>query len=367
MKARDWFRFKNVAEDPTVAEIHVIDIIGDWIDELINEFWGMKATLTAKAFIDQLSKLDAGVKTIRVHINSPGGDVFAALTIANALRDQQMSKGRTVETIVDGLAASAASIIAMAGKTVSMADNAILMIHKPLTGLWGNATALRAAAAELDSIEQNGIVQTYKWHTSLDDAEILALLAGENGADGTWMGADEALEKGFVTDVVKGLQAAASIDSGVRAQLRIPEKYRDRVNAFIKTPPAAPAAASALEIVRACKTGGCPEIADELLVAGATLEQAQTKIAATKAARAAEDTRRREITALCERAKLPEFASTYITHGLSVDAVRAQLAVFAAKLDKVEIETGIKPDQGTRSKNVLDTTAIYRDRAAARH
>jgi ATP-dependent Clp protease protease subunit len=56
------------------------------------------------------------VKTIRVHINSPGGDVFAALNIANALREQQTSKGRTVETIIDGLAASAASIVAMAGQ-----------------------------------------------------------------------------------------------------------------------------------------------------------------------------------------------------------------------------------------------------------
>src|ERR1043165_2866934 len=157
-KPRNWWRM-DASSDPAVAEIFVIDIIGDWVDQLINEFWGMKATLTAKAFLDQLSTLDAGVKTLRVHINSPGGDVFAAATIANALRDQQLTKGRTVETFVDGLAASAASVILMAGSKVTVADNALIMVHLPWTIAMGNAKDLGKVVNELDKV-RNTIVAT---------------------------------------------------------------------------------------------------------------------------------------------------------------------------------------------------------------
>lgn len=357
---RAWFRFSNQAADPTVVDINVVDIIGDWIDELINEFWGMKATLTAKAFIDQLSKLDANVKTIRVHINSPGGDVFAAVTIANALRDQQISKGRTVDTFIDGLAASAASIIAMAGQTVTIADNALLMIHKPLTGLWGNAHALRAAAAELDTIELNAIVQTYKWHSSLSDDAILALLNGENGVDGTWMGADEAVEKGFATAKAEGLQAAASIDPKAVATLKVPEQYRARVQSFlapVKDAPAAPATASHLEIFRECHAAGCDDLVEGLVAANATAEQVTAKVSAAKAAKAAEATRVEQVTAICARAKLPTLAEGYITGGMSVEGVKAHVAILTAVMDKVEIDGGLHPDQSGRKASKVDAAA----------
>jgi ATP-dependent protease ClpP protease subunit len=74
--------------------------------------------VTARAFVDALAALPDTVKNIQLHINSPGGDVWGAVNIANALARPAVSKGRTVTTIVDGLAASAASIIAMAGSTV---------------------------------------------------------------------------------------------------------------------------------------------------------------------------------------------------------------------------------------------------------
>lgn len=236
MNPCNWYHFRNQASDPTVAEILIVDIIGDWIDELVNEFVGMKATLTAKAFIDQLSKLDAKVKTIRVRINSPGGDVFAAINIANALRDQQLSKGRTVETIVDGLAASSASLIAMAGRTVTMADNALMMVHLPWTWLSGNAKAHQAAADELATITRNALIPTYQWHSPLSETAILALLEGEEGQDGSWFGADEAIARGFATHKRAGLQAAASLSPRVAA-LKVPDRFRTRVAAMQQPAP----------------------------------------------------------------------------------------------------------------------------------
>src|SRR5687767_1079301 len=127
MKARTWYRVENAA-DPSIADIYIVDIIGGWIDEWFGDSQGI---LTAKQFLNDLAKLPEAVKTLRIHVNSPGGDVFGAVQIANALRDQQTSKNRSVDTINEGLAASAASIILMAGKTVTMADNALTMIHNP--------------------------------------------------------------------------------------------------------------------------------------------------------------------------------------------------------------------------------------------
>lgn len=352
MKARQWFRFSNNASDATVAEIHIVDIIGDWIDEIINDFWGIKATLTAKAFLEQLSKLDASVKTIRVHINSPGGDVFAALNIANALRDQQQTKGRTVETIIDGLAASAASVIAMAGSVVRMSDNALMMVHNPWSVAVGNAGEMRKAADTLDTVRDT-LVATYQWHSTLDADAIKALLDAE-----TWMDASQALEHGFATDVLVGLQAAATIDRGTIKALTVPEQFRARVDAFLVPPPPGPAAA--LDVVRVCNAAGCPELVEDLLANSSTLEQVNARVATAKSAKAAAATRETEIRALCARAKFPQLAAGYIRGGMSADAVREHLTtVQAAAGDSTTIDGGLRPDAGVTKKADLNAQEIY--------
>lgn len=345
MKPRNWYRFENAASDPTVAEIHIIDIIGDWIDELINEYYGMKATVTAKAFVDQLAALPETVTAIRVHINSPGGDVFAAANIANALRDQSVSKNRTVTTIIDGLAASAASVIAMAGQTVEMADNALLMIHNPWSVAVGEAADMRKLADTLDVI-RGTIVATYKWHSTLEDEAIVALMDAE-----TWMTADQALEGGFVTSKLAGLKAAASIDRRALATLKVPDQYRARVDALLAPAPptpTAPAAAAAEDITRACAEAGLDlPFAAALMADKPTLEQVTAKVAAEKATRAATAARSQEITALCETAKVPELAAGYIAGAMAVADVRTHLTTITAKLDRVEIDSSLKPQQAT--------------------
>jgi ATP-dependent protease ClpP protease subunit len=362
----NWFRFQNVADDASVVEIHVIDIIGDWIDELINEYYGMKATLTAKGFLEQLSKLDASVKTIRVRINSPGGDVFAALTIANALRDQQRTKGRTVETIVDGLAASAASIIAMAGKTVTMADNALMMIHAPWSLAMGNAGDMRKAAETLDAV-QNTIVATYQWHSTETPEAIAALIEAE-----TWMSADEAIAHGFATDKVEGLQAAALLTPMAVSSLKVPDQFKARVEALVAKAAPAPVAASAAEVLKACKAAGCLEQAEELVTAHATLEQVTAKIAevkgerarvaaAAETARVAAEARVSAITGLCATAKHADLAADFIAGGMTVEGVRAALTKVTAKLDAISIDGSLNPDHGSKGVRAIDRTAIYRN------
>lgn len=349
---KTWFRVENAVNDPTTVDIHIIDYIGGWFDDLINRYYGEELALTARGFVDQLSKLDGSVKAIRLHINSPGGDVFAAVNIANALRDQQVTKGRTVTTIIDGLAASAATIIAMAGSTVEMSDNGLFMIHNPWTRAVGNAADFRKVADELETIT-NAIIATYQWHSPLSAEALAEMMTAE-----TWLDAAAAKEKGFVTSVTEGLKAAATIDPRAERVLNVPEQYRARVSAFLRhetedavpTPPAMPephaSAAPAADVLRLCREGECLDLAERFITDGASLEEVSAAIAAARETRAAEQARAREIRAACELAQLSELSEGYIRAGISAADVRAHLTVITAKLDRIEIDAGLVPATG---------------------
>ena len=177
MPVTKWFQMKVTPADPTVAELWLNDYVGDWDDQAMKEWSGAKGPITAKQIIDELAALPEDVETIRCRINSPGGDVAAALLIANALRDQRVTRGRSVETIVDGLAASSASIIAMAGSPVVMSDNAIMMVHNPWVIALGDSEAMRKTADVLDDVRDAAIVPTDQLDAKLSADQILALRA----------------------------------------------------------------------------------------------------------------------------------------------------------------------------------------------
>ncbi|PVY78187.1 ATP-dependent protease ClpP protease subunit [Tamilnaduibacter salinus] len=158
--------------------------------------------VSAKRFIDTLKTLDLS-QTVHVRINSPGGDVAHALGMFNALQELD-----DVVSHIDGLAASAASVVAMAGKTV-MADNAILMIHRPWSMAAGNADDMRKAGDVLDKFQPQ-LTKAYTQKTGLPDDEVNAMLAEE-----TWFTAEEALAKGFIDEVSESLEIAASVDLSV--------------------------------------------------------------------------------------------------------------------------------------------------------
>ena len=355
---RIWFDVRAAA-DGTSADINIFDFIGDWIDDLWG--WGGNGVTTAKSFTDALAALPESVKTIRVHINSPGGDVFGGITIANALRAQQ-ANGRTVETIVEGLAASAASIVAMGGGKVVMADNALMMVHAPWSIAIGNAIDMRRTADDLDTI-LDALVKTYQWHSPLSTDEILALVDGVDH-QGSWLDADAAIANGFATDKVEGLKAAASLDPRAVAKLTVPDKYRARVDALLATPAPPPAAASAADVLRLCREGDCLDLAEGLVAAGATLDVVRDQVAMARTARAAAAARVSEITALCAAAQQPDLAAGYISGGMSTAAVRAHLTLITAKLDAIEIDGTLDPTQGSRRTPRIDPSAIYAARNA---
>jgi len=157
--------------------------------------------LTAKAFVSQLQGLGR-VRQIDVHINSPGGSVFDATAIYNALKDHPAR----VVAHIDGAALSAATIVAMAADEILIAGNGMMMIHSPLSLSGGNAEQLRGDANVLDRLE-NGMIGIYAERTGLAADSLRTMMREE-----TWMDAKEAVAFGFADRVVRELAIAARFD-----------------------------------------------------------------------------------------------------------------------------------------------------------
>ena len=178
--------FLALVEQPEGAEIRIDGEISGF------EFWGDE--FTPAMLREQLKGLKG--QPLSVWINSPGGDVIAASEIYTALKEYP---GK-VTVKIDAIAASAASVISMAGDDVLMAPTAYMMIHNPWTMTAGNAQQLRAEAETLDVIA-DGIMAAYEIKTGKGRDEIKALLDA-NGGEGTWMSARQAVEMGFADAVL---------------------------------------------------------------------------------------------------------------------------------------------------------------------
>lgn len=189
---------KIVNKSATEAEIVIYAGIGQ-------DFWGDGSMISAKNFSDELKKIPDTVNTLNIRLNSPGGDVFDGITIYNRLKQ---FKGKKIVHI-DGLAASIASIIALAGDEIVIGEGALYMVHLPWTFAYGNRTELDMTINRLMDVEEQ-MLGIYAKRTGLERSEIRALLEAE-----TWLGADEAIEKGFVDRKMEETApiAASAIDS----------------------------------------------------------------------------------------------------------------------------------------------------------
>jgi ATP-dependent protease ClpP protease subunit len=182
----DWYRITNaVGGGP--AQIHIYDEIG---------YWG----ITAADFVRELSSLNASA--IDLHINSPGGEIFDGIAIMNALR----SHPAAVTTYVDSLAASIASVIAMAGERIVMAPHSQLMIHDGSGLCLGNAADMRETAELLDRQSDN-IAAVYAAKAGGSVEEWRARMTAE-----TWYTAAEAVEAGLADEIASS-QASADDNS----------------------------------------------------------------------------------------------------------------------------------------------------------
>ena len=145
------------------------------------------------------AELMAGEGDVTVWINSPGGDCVAASQIYCMLMEY---KG-AVTVKIDGIAASAASVVAMAGTSVLMAPTALMMVHNPLTVAIGDSEEMKKAIAMLDEVKES-IINAYEIKTGLSRARISHLMDAE-----TWLSAHKAVELGFADGLLFGERAAA--------------------------------------------------------------------------------------------------------------------------------------------------------------
>ena len=178
MKRQFWNWVRN-QDDTRILTIDGVIAEESWFDD----------DVTPKLFREQLN---AGQGNIVIYINSPGGDCVAASQIYTMLMEY---KGR-VTVKIDGIAASAASVISMAGTEVLMAPTALLMVHNPLTVAIGDTEEMQKAIAMLDEVKES-IITAYELKTGMSRAKLAHLMDAE-----TWMNAQKAIELGFADGIL---------------------------------------------------------------------------------------------------------------------------------------------------------------------
>lgn len=178
-------KFWNWIRDETNPDARILRLEG----AIAEESW-FDDEVTPAAFKAELA---SGSGPITLWINSPGGDCVAAAQIYNMLMDYPAD----VTVRIDGIAASAASVIAMAGTKVQMSPVSVMMIHNPLTVAMGDSDEMRRAIQLLDEVKES-IINAYEIKTGLSRAKLSHLMDAE-----TWMDAGKAVELGFADEVMK--------------------------------------------------------------------------------------------------------------------------------------------------------------------
>ncbi|HEX7119137.1 MAG TPA: head maturation protease, ClpP-related [Longimicrobiales bacterium] len=199
-RSRLAYRIVNQADDR--AEILIYDEIG------YDPFFDVG--IAAEDLVRDLSEIEAS--QIDVRINSIGGVVFEGVAIYNALARHPAH----VDVYIDGIAASIASVIAMAGDRIHIAANAHVMIHNPHGVVWGEAADMRKMADTLDKI-RGSLVGTYARRTGQPAEKIEAWMDAE-----TWFNAEEAVEFGFADEIVEGGEIDARIAACLTSYRNVP-------------------------------------------------------------------------------------------------------------------------------------------------
>ena len=304
----------------TGAEVAIYDEIGAY-------------GVSAKGFLAELGALPEGTP-VDLRLNSPGGSVFDAVAIHNALKRHE----GTVTVWIDGIAASAASYIAMAGDEIVMPENAFLMIHDPAGLVMGTAEDMRAMAEALDKVK-GSLVSGYAAKSGRTPEDVSALMAAE-----TWFDASDAVAQGFADRLIEPIRIAARFDIG-----RFRNAPPDLVEA-IEAEPEPNAESDGREIeadedTDAVAEGDPVEGAEDEPAAASDAPRPSAETPPPSGAPPDPDAIRAEaigharaVVDLCRLAGQPQMAGRFLEQDASLDEVRA--ALLAAK---AEAEPEIAP------------------------
>ncbi|KVL18184.1 MULTISPECIES: head maturation protease, ClpP-related [Burkholderia cepacia complex] len=308
-KKRWWdIRAQANAAGGSEVEIRIYGDIG---------FWGTDADL----FAAKLDEVAATATSIVVAINSMGGDVFDAFAIYNAVRRYAGKvKGR-----VDGVAASAASLILMACDTIEMPSNARLMIHNPHTVAAGEAGDLRKLADLLESMSDS-MLAAYVERSGRTEEEVRAIMDAE-----TWLTAAQAKEQGFCDAIVDPIRIAAYAGAARLAAryAAVPAEIVAVLEGDGEVPPVNPPAdpssqppaapdvtALAAHVYATCRDARIEHCAEGIVLATGLRDRATVDAAIRSA---------QDIAGICLAASLTELTAGFVADGLTADQVRARL------------------------------------------
>ncbi|MCA7928703.1 Clp protease ClpP [Burkholderia cepacia] len=289
-------------------------------------FWGTDADL----FAAKLDEVAATATSIVVAINSMGGDVFDAFAIYNAVRRYAGKvKGR-----VDGVAASAASLILMACDTIEMPSNARLMIHNPHTVAAGEAGDLRKLADLLESMSDS-MLAAYVERSGRTEEEVRAIMDAE-----TWLTAAQAKEQGFCDAIVDPIRIAAYAGAARLAAryAAVPAEIVAVLEGDGEVPPVNPPAdpssqppaapdvtALAAHVYATCRDARIEHCAEGIVLATGLRDRATVDAAIRSA---------QDIAGICLAASLTELTAGFVADGLTADQVRARLFERVTALQK---------------------------------
>jgi len=336
-KHPSWFSIINKVADDKVGvsaiEVMIYEEIG---------YYGINAA----DFIGEFNALDDGTSPVIVAINSPGGDVFDAITLNSFL--QRLGPRCTAR--IDGMAASAASVIAVGAHQVMMNESAMMMIHWPVTLAYGNPDDLRKVADDLEKVGDS-IVTAYR-HKAPD---IAPENLGEMLDEETWLSAAEAVALGLADAITDGGGATACLGHAdlLKRYSNAPKALIDAV-ASVDTegetepkpdtepvpeePPPEAVTKFTARLAQACVTAGVPDLTEHIVAATAKNETSVNE----------QLKRIADIRALCVAARLPDLAADHIRSGISADAVRACLfeRIIADSGGNIDNREPLPPDPG---------------------
>ena len=298
--------------------------------------------LTAKSFIEQVKKF-ADASLIDVRINSAGGSVFDAVAIYNYLTGMACE----IHVYIDGLAASAATLIAMAGDRIYMPRNALMMVHNPSSFINGDSGELKDAAETLDKI-RDGMLEIYHDKTGMERGELIKMLDAE-----TWLDADEALKLGFCDEVINAAEVQACLLDNGQFGLRcgggaseispgLALKFSGRGLFGIKTIKAA-VCADLQEGEDAVK----PDAQDTERIFNSGVEAERSRL------KELDDLLKLvpECEAIINQAKYESFKSA---GGIALEVLRNSKALKALKQDAQDIDAAVKPEIKEHDSNFED-------------
>jgi len=313
MSKKSWYTITAQADgdESQSAEIHIYDYIGEW-------------GVSARGFVSELKNIDAA--QIDLHINSPGGSVVDGVAIQNALK-QHSAK---VTTYIDGLAGSIASIIALAGDEIQIADNAYVMIHNPASIVFGEAADMLKEAEVLNKMA-DGLAGDYSRKMGITVEEARALMDEE-----TWYLGEEAVDAGFADSTYTGTPAVASFDAK-RFTAKAPAEAIKRFTQSPKrgNPQASVTPKTKVNAMTEQTTTEAETEVESVSTEGTATESAETTEAssggtqavqeAVQAALAEERRRTAEITAVGSKFGFTADAEKFISSGKSVEDFRAHV------------------------------------------